>query len=208
MPNPCLQEASLRVWVGIGAAGFFQPVVFPDPPLFCSNCRRLGHSAGDCKKKVMAAATPGGQSRLSAPLAPPAPIWRPVFSTGILPAPGIPLTPLAAGASGGPQACSNPPPPIIAQKELLTSGAASVDPANSGSGALAAPLVPLEATFLSSQPAACDCVVTGTIRGGPASQSPCMLAHPRHAPSVEQIDLLHNNAILPPATFLARLPLL
>ncbi|MQM02107.1 hypothetical protein Taro_034870 [Colocasia esculenta] len=39
-----------RVCVGCGAHGFWQPIVYPAPPLYCSSCRHLGHSPSQCKK--------------------------------------------------------------------------------------------------------------------------------------------------------------
>ncbi|MQM00046.1 hypothetical protein Taro_032778 [Colocasia esculenta] len=39
-----------RIWVGYGAKGFWQPIVYPEHPLFCSSCKRLGHLSSNCKK--------------------------------------------------------------------------------------------------------------------------------------------------------------
>lgn len=40
-----------RVWVGVGSCGYWQAVVYPAWPLFCSACRRLGHDVSKCKRK-------------------------------------------------------------------------------------------------------------------------------------------------------------
>ncbi|MQL71178.1 hypothetical protein Taro_003496 [Colocasia esculenta] len=41
-----------RVWVGVGAGGAWQPILYPAPPLFCATCSRLGHATNNCRSSA------------------------------------------------------------------------------------------------------------------------------------------------------------
>ncbi|MQL82760.1 hypothetical protein Taro_015241 [Colocasia esculenta] len=49
-----------RIWVGIGAGGYWQSVMYPDPPKFCKSCQRLGHLESNCKKSSTPRGGDGG----------------------------------------------------------------------------------------------------------------------------------------------------
>lgn len=40
-----------RLWVGFPGGGAWQDILYPELPLFCSHCSRLGHSLNECKGK-------------------------------------------------------------------------------------------------------------------------------------------------------------
>lgn len=65
------QPVPEQIWIGIGPRGFWQPIVCPFLPRFCSRCSRLGHTAEACKK-AGAARRPAGDEELL----PPAPGFR------------------------------------------------------------------------------------------------------------------------------------
>lgn len=71
-----------RVWVGVGAGGFWQPIFYPDPPLFCSTCSWLGHSNTNCrqgnmdKREQVAQGTQ--QEFVKPPIIAKTPTWRPI----------------------------------------------------------------------------------------------------------------------------------
>ncbi|MQL89521.1 hypothetical protein Taro_022095 [Colocasia esculenta] len=76
-----------RVWVGVGGGGFWQPIVYPAPPLFCTSCSRLGHSTKNCKQAATEKSdntTQGAQEDhiQSSATAKPT-IWRPNSSPSI-----------------------------------------------------------------------------------------------------------------------------
>ncbi|MQM20084.1 hypothetical protein Taro_053097 [Colocasia esculenta] len=39
-----------RIWVGIGADGYWQAITYPDPPKYCNTCKRLGHLVSNYRK--------------------------------------------------------------------------------------------------------------------------------------------------------------
>ncbi|MQL88321.1 hypothetical protein Taro_020879 [Colocasia esculenta] len=43
------KQLPARVWVRIGANGFWQPVGYTDPPVFCLSCKRFGHQQSKCR---------------------------------------------------------------------------------------------------------------------------------------------------------------
>ncbi|MQM04053.1 hypothetical protein Taro_036847, partial [Colocasia esculenta] len=54
------KQLPARVWVGIGANGFWQPVGYPDPPVFCLSCKRFGHQQSTCRRYPPADQQPTG----------------------------------------------------------------------------------------------------------------------------------------------------
>ncbi|MQL84301.1 hypothetical protein Taro_016810 [Colocasia esculenta] len=61
-----------RVWIGIGSNGIWKPLYYPNPPVFCKSCKRLGHTDLKCKKS-----TRGDEQRAPNELHAKQ-IWRPI----------------------------------------------------------------------------------------------------------------------------------
>ncbi|XP_043725976.1 uncharacterized protein LOC122672581 [Telopea speciosissima] len=43
-----------KIWIGCGGDGFYQKVVYDNPPLYCEICCKLGHDSAVCKKAMKA----------------------------------------------------------------------------------------------------------------------------------------------------------
>lgn len=184
-----------RIWIGYPGGGFWQDVLYPNFPLFCSHCSKLGHNVDSCKMKLSLkrnADKPGSKIDCSPTDAQPRLIskWQPILSNqkvadqvtvSILERP-LPVAPMRANVLVSDKASPAAASRLVEDLPSSSALAAVLPNSNSDASTDAGPSIPIEQLASYSQPSyaqmlnnqQCPSNISG--KGLPSIQSPASVS--------------------------------